>query len=137
MKTVLKVFTLLVALLASHSCSRENNDDYNHRSIVYFVDGEEHHVDLTSDGEWDELLGKLLDYTVEGSTVVFYNADLAISKASCAKEDVKYSTSDRNKMKAWCKKMEGQGMTVTITYDKASGEWNGVATKGRPKNIKE
>ncbi len=136
MKTALKVFTLLVALLAFHSCNKDN-EDYNHRSIVYFVDGEEHHVDLTSDGEWDELLGKLLDYTVDGSTVVFYNADLAKSKADCAKGDVKYSTSDRNKMKAWCKKMEGKGMTVTITYDKHTREWNGVATKGRPKNTTE
>lgn len=131
MKTALKVFTLLAVLMAFHSCNKVN-EDYNHRSIVYFVDGEEYHVDLFSDGEWDELLDKLLDYTVEGSTVVFYNADLTTSKAAHAKGDVKYSTHDRDKMKAWCKKMEGQGMTVTITYDRASGEWNGVATKGRP-----
>lgn len=119
----------MMALLASFSCAKDNNVD-KYRNIVYFVDSQEYHVSLYSDKEWDNLLDELLNYTVDGSTVTFYNADLCHAKAP-TKGDVKFSTRDRNKMKEWCKKMEGGGMTVTITYDKETKEWNGIATKGR------
>ena len=128
MKTRIKLIALLLPLLAVGSCSISNEEHY--RNIVYFVDSAEYHVSLYTDSGWDKLLDELIDYTVEGSKVTFYNADLYHAKAA-AKGDVTYHTSDRNKMKDWCKKMEGEGMTVTITYDKRTKEWSGVASRGR------
>ena len=131
MKTTLKLLTLLVAMMTIGSCTMEIDDNQVYRNIVYFIDGEEHHETLTTEGEWDQLLDKLLDYTVDGSTVVFYNADLQSAKASATKKDVTFSTRDRKQMKDWCKKMEKEGMTVTITYDRRSGEWTGTANKSK------
>lgn len=133
MKTALKLLTLIVALTTMGSCSQEL-DNYNHRNIVYFIDNDEYHASLETEAEWDQLLDKLLDCAYGGSTVMFYNADRHTAKGVGAKGDVVYHTRDRKKMKEWCKKMEGEGMTVTITYDKQSGEWNGVASKGKKTN---
>ena len=137
MKTILKLITLFTVMLAATSCAKDlDADNAAYRNIVYFVNDEEYHVTLTTESEWDVLLDKLLDYTVEGSTVTFYNADRRASKSLGAKGDETYRTRDRKKMKEWCKKMEDKGMTVTITYDRQRGEWNGVASSERVMNKK-
>ena len=133
MKTKMKLTALLAALMMI-GCAAGGDDFYVTRNIVYFVDSEEFHTTLNTEHEWDELLEVLLDYTVEGKTVMFYNADYRVAKAMGAKGDVTYRTRDRQKMRDWCKKMECEGMTVTITYDRRRGEWTGVASNGRRTN---
>lgn len=130
MKNKIRLIALFTTLLAIGACDNKELNDayYEHHNVVYYIDGEEHHEMLYSEVEWDRLLDKLLDYSKEGSTVVFYNAAFHQSKAS-AKGDVAYRTRDRKMMKEWCKKMEREGRTVTITYDKQSGEWSGKANK--------
>ena len=138
MKHSLKLLALLVAVMTTGACSVEpENDNLVVRNIVYFIDEEEHQVTLRDEGEWDRLLDELLDHSAEGSTVMFYNADLQQGKTAAPKKDVTFSTRDRKQMKDWCKKMEREGMTVTITYDRENDRWNGVASKNRKpsKNI--
>lgn len=100
---------------------RETNHD-----IVYYVDGENQEAAGLSDSLWSELLDQLMEQVESGGTVTFYNENIQpISPRT--KEAVTFSTTDREEMKAWCTRMEDAGMTVTITYNKETGVWNGVA----------
>lgn len=129
MKTALKLFTLLTAVLAFAACKPEHPEPDKvryERDIVYYVDGENHHAAGQGEDQWNTLLDNLLDQAAEGSTVTFYNENIQPS-LSKTKGNVTFSTTSREEMKAWCTRMEDAGMTVTITYDTETGVWNGIA----------
>ena len=130
MKHLLK-FTFVVAavlMLAScYKCPPEGD-----HVVAYTVDkGPEQRVYLVDNNEWQALLDRFCDYAEDGSEVTFYNANHKAAK-SPTKEAVTYSTTDREEMKRWMAQMEDEGMTVTVTFDPATGTWNGTAYATAP-----
>jgi hypothetical protein len=65
----------------------------------------------------------------EGNTVTFYNMGARVSTKGATKEEVRFSTGDRQAMKEWMKEREREGMTVSVSYDDKTGRWSGVAHK--------
>ena len=135
MKHLLK-FTFVVAavlMLAScYKCPPEGD-----HVVAYTVDkGPEQRVYLVDNNEWQALLDRFCDYAEDGSEVTFYNANHKAAK-SPTKEAVTYSTTDREAMKRWMAQMEDEGKTVTVTYDPATGTWNGTAyaTAPQPQSV--
>ena len=130
MKHLLK-FTFVVAavlMLAScYKCPPEGD-----HVVAYTVDkGPEQRVYLVDNNEWQELLDRFCDYAEEGSEVTFYNANHKVTK-SATKDATTFSTTSRDEMKRWMARMEDAGMTVTVTYDPATGTWNGTAYATAP-----
>jgi hypothetical protein len=130
MKHLLK-FTFVVAavlMLAScYKCPPEGD-----HVVAYTVDkGPEQRVYLVDNNEWQALLDRFCDYAEDGSEVTFYNANHKAAK-SPTKEAVTYSTTNREEMKRWMAQMEDEGMTVTVTYDPATGTYNGMAYATAP-----
>ena len=132
MKHALKIFTLIAALLTMAACEKNKEDAL--RDIVYTVDATEHRVTTHTESEWDALLEQFCNYAEDGSTVSFYNAKNKVAK-SATKDVTEFSTTDREAMKQWMAEMEDAGMTVTVTYDPATGTWNGTAYANAPQPV--
>jgi hypothetical protein len=130
MKTA-KLFTLLAFVLTLAACNKDKDELRQERDIVYTVAEETTTVHLTTEAEWQQLLDRFCDYAEDGSEVTFYNANHKAAK-SPTKEAVTYSTTNREEMKRWMAQMEDEGMTVTVTYDPATGTWNGTAYATAP-----
>ncbi len=130
MKNTVSLFTLLATVLLFGACNKENTE----RDIVYTVDAERHDAHLKTDAEFDTLLEQFCDYAEGGSSVTFYNANRA-TKGHAAKEATTFSTTSREEMKRWMAQMEDEGMTVTVTYDPATGTWNGTAYATAPQPL--
>ncbi len=132
MKHALKIFTLIAALLTMVACEKNKEDAL--RDIVYTVDATEHRVTTHTESEWDALLEQFCNYAEDGSTVSFYNAKNKVAKRA-TKDVTEFSTTDREAMKQWMAEMEDAGMTVTVTYDPATGTWNGTAYANAPQPV--
>ena len=140
MKHALKIFTLIAALLTMAACEKDNENPVNHeRDITYTIAPTASAIDnattttihLETEAEWQELLDRFCDYAEEGSEVTFYNANHKVTK-SATKDATTFSTTDREEMKRWMAQMEDEGLTVTVTYDPATGTWNGTAYATAP-----
>ena len=127
MRTSVKLFALLAAVLMLAACTPEPVEV--ERDIVYTVDETTTTVHLRTDTEFDALLEQFCDYAEEGSTVTFHNAN---KSPKGTKDATTFSTTDREAMKRWMAQMEDEGMTVTVTYDPATGTWNGTAYATAP-----
>lgn len=100
------------------------------QTIAYTVDRDISATKLHSDADWDALMGRLMDYAQEGRAVSFYNTDRTVATKSSrggSKESATITTTSRQEMKDWCRKMEAEGKTVTIVYNKSTGVWSGTA----------
>ena len=128
MKT--RFYILLAAVLCLAACNKDKEELRHERDIVYTVAEETTTVHLTTEAEWQQLLDHFCDYAEGGSSVTFRNAKSA--NKSATKETVTYSTTDREEMKRWMAQMEDEGMTVTVSYDPATGTWNGTAYATAP-----
>ena len=140
MKNTLKIFTLIAALLTMVACEKDNEKPVNHeRDITYTIAPAASAIDnattttihLETEAEWQELLDRFCDYAEEGSEVSFYNANHKATK-SATKDATTFSTTDREAMKRWMAQMEDEGKTVTVSYDPATGTWNGTAYATAP-----
>ena len=128
-----RIAFIVAALLLLVGCKPEPVEVRHDRDITYTVNSdsvETTTVHLTTEAEWQALLDRFCDYAEGGSTVTFRNANRAAKAA--AKEVVTYSTTDREAMKRWMAQMEDEGMTVTVTYDPATGTWHGTAYATAP-----
>ena len=133
MKTTFKLFVFMTAVLLFGACNEKENDAMHERDIVYTIDASQYEVHLKTDEEFDALLDRFCDYVQDGSEVTFYNADRQVAKTSKAPKDtVTYSTPDRKAMKAWMRRMEVEGKTVTMTYDRNTGTYSGTAYDSIP-----
>lgn len=130
MKKILRLTTLLAAVLLTTACDKESQTLPQERDIIYTVDAERHGAHLKTDTEWEELLDAFCNYAEEGSTVSFHNINSQPTKG--ARKEVTYRTTSREEIKRWMRKMENEGRTVTVTYDSAHGTWNGVAYATAP-----
>jgi len=123
MKHIIRLSILLAALFTLAACHPEEHEIL--RDIVYSVDNAaEQHVTTHGDAEFDALLERFCGYAEVGSTVTFHGAS---ASSHPTKDVVTYSTTSRDEIKAWMRDMEAAGMTVTVTFDPASGTWNGTA----------
>lgn len=125
-----KLFTLLAFVLTLAACNKDKEELRHERDITYTVAESTTTVHLTTEAEFDALLEQFCDYAEGGSTVTFYNTRHATK--STTKETVTFSTTDREAMKAWMRQMENVGKTVTVTYDRETGTWNGTAYATAP-----
>ena len=142
MKNTLRFTALLTVLaLIFTSCERqptpggnEGNNDPKKRVIVYTVGQTENRQNLDTEGEWDSLLDVLCNQAQNGNKVTFYNMDqttyLTGNKAGNTKAAKTFSTTNRDEMKEWMKKMEAEGRTVVVTYN--DGTWTGTAYATAP-----
>jgi len=144
MKKILRISTLVaVLMLALSACDKPNNNDPSggevnnnpkERVIVYTVGQTENRQTLETEGEWDALLDVLCNQAQNGQTVTFYNMDQTTYYQHKEKNGTKaaktFSTTNRDEMKAWMKKMEEEGRTVVVTY--SNGTWNGMAYSSAP-----
>ena len=140
MKNTLKIFTLIAALLTMVACEKDNEKPVNHeRDITYTIAPAASAIDnattttihLETEAEWQALLVRFCDWAEEGSTVTFHHANNE-AKGHATKDATTFSTSDREAMKRWMAQMEDEGLTVTVTYDPATGTWNGTAYATAP-----
>ena len=120
----------MAAVLMFAACNKDKDDLRHERDIVYTVAEQTTSVHLETEAEWQLLLDHFCDYAEGGSSVTFHNAKSA--NKSATKEAVTYSTTDREAMKRWMAQMEDEGKTVTVTFDPATGTWNGVAYANAP-----
>lgn len=126
---------LIALLLCATACKEENKPTQNRTcTVIYTVDKAESSTMIHSESEWGKLLDQFCDYAEEGKSVTFYNlnsqpADLYTAKSGpvLRKESNTISTSNRDEMKAWMRRMEQAGKTVNVTYDRQTGVWNGTA----------
>ena len=128
MKTI-KFFVLLVAVICFAACNKDKEELHHERDIIYTVDTYTTTVHLTTEAEWEALLDQFCNYAEGGSSVTFLNTN---STAIGAKEAVSFSTTDREAMKAWMRRMEDAGKTVTLTYDSGSHTYHGTAYDNTP-----
>lgn len=142
MKNTFRIIAMILALAGVTSCKQnppvESNTPWQdgEQTIAYTVDQDISEITLQSDAEWDGLIGKLLDYAEDGRAVSFYNTGRKVTLQGAAakakgtgqgKSDQTITTTSREKIKAWCREKEAEGKTVTIVYNKATGEWSGTA----------
>ena len=140
MKHLLKLIFALTVVLGMVACEKENKESAMHeRNIVYTVDADRHDAHLKTDAEFDALLERFCDYAEGGSTVTFYRLGTQPSRlpasgtlAHPTKDATTFSTASREEMKRWMARMEDDGMTVTVTYDPATGTWSGTAYATAP-----
>ena len=144
MKKIFFILMGLTTMMGLGSCSKDDGKSsrFNERDIVYTVAEETTSVHLTTEAEFDALLEQFCDWAEGGSTVTFYGTQALGTQASRlhaagtaaypTKEAVTYSTTSREEMKRWMAQMEDEGMTVTVTYDPATGTWNGMAYATAP-----
>ena len=140
-----QIFAALVAALtlAFAACDKPNNNDPNggevnndpiERVIVYTVGQTENRQTLETEGEWDALLDVLCNQAQNGQRVTFYNMNQTTyfkhNKSNGTKAAKTFSTTNRDEIKAWMKKMEAEGRTVVVTYD--NGTWTGMAYASAP-----
>jgi len=130
MKKTFRLLALLAAVFCFAACHHDPADVPHEREIVYTVDEHTTKVHLNTEAEWEALLNRFCDYIEDGSTVTFYNSLLAGSAQGS--DEVTFTTSDREEMKAWMRRMEADGKTVTVNYDSASGIWSGMAYATAP-----
>ena len=130
MKHIIRLTALLAAVMMLAACIHDPVEVLHEREIVYTVDNHTARVHLTTEQEFDALLDRFCDYVEDGKTVSFYNS--LLTGTSHATDGVTFSTSDREEMKAWMKAMEDDGKTVTVTYDRTTGTYNGMAYATAP-----
>ncbi len=142
MKNKITLMSLVVVMLCVMSCRQDPTVDTRQpwpdgeQTIAYTVDETMAELTLRSDADWDNFMGRLLDYAEAGCAVSLYNAGRQVKPgygtgrkkgACCPKKEVTFSSTDRREMMDWCRRMEADGKTVTIVYDKRTGTWSGTA----------
>lgn len=130
MKRFIDLSLLLAAVLCLAACGKSDDNTGMARDIVYMVDADQHRASTRTEAEWQAMLDDFCNYAQQGSTVTFWNG--AQAKSLPTKEVTTYSTTNREEMKAWMARMEDNGKTVTVSYDPATGTYNGMAYAGAP-----
>jgi len=127
----------LAALLGLTACTQEtsltNVDslDGMHK-VEYTVGLTSATATLKEDADWNRLLTRLVDRATEGTEVTF-RGTYGKGQPPAAKAADTCRTTSRKEIKEWCSKMEREGKTVTLTYDRATGTYTGTAYAARPR----
>lgn len=135
MKTITRIITLLIPALMLVSCEKENNPGTNQEHNIFYTVSEASGltnftgttVHLTTDSELEALLDHFCDYAKMGGQVMFCSTRQSNLKGNASDTPTTITTSSREELKTWMKKMEQAGKTVRVTYDEENGTWNGTA----------
>lgn len=135
MKHTIKLLVLLAAVLAVTACNRDETAGFEQHSVLYVVS--RHDIPTTTTTvyiskkeELDALFDLFCDYTKQGKFVTFRGNKKG---SSMAKDANTFSTTNREEMRRWMARMEDLGMTVTVTYNPATGTWTGMAYVNPPR----
>ena len=135
MKHTIKLLVLLAAVLAVTACNRDETAGFEQHSVLYVVS--RHDIPTTTTTvyiskkeELDALFDLFCDYTKQGKFVTFRGNKKG---SSMAKDANTISTTNREEMRRWMARMEDLGMTVTVTYNPATGTWTGMAYVNPPR----
>lgn len=144
MKPFQRILAVLAAVLCFASCEKDpvivNTDTqetnqardifYSVSNIVGLPSLSGSTVHVSSEAQWDALLDKFCDMTQDGDQVTFCDITPSAKfkpKAGGSSVPNTITTSSREELKSWMKKMEGAGKTVNVTFDSGTGTWHGVA----------
>lgn len=143
MKATRYILTALALMLAA--CQKpdpspdpipDNTPQANvEREIIYSVGNAEYRCTLKTNAEWDALLDRICEQSLDGSDVTFYcmsHGQGTSVNGSPSKESTTITTTNRDELKRWMKAMEKDGLTVRVTYDEGSGTWSGTAYATAP-----
>ncbi len=131
MKHLIRFTAFLTTVLMFVACRPEPVEVFQERDIVYTVDETTTTVHLRTDAEFDALLEHFCDYAENGHRLSFHSTKHSV-KGQGSKEATTFSTSSREEMKAWMRRMEDAGKTVTVIYNSETGTYNGLAYTPAP-----
>ena len=130
-----KVALFLVLGMAMTACQKENlsNDmvgmEQTESSIhaVYAIDGKLFDAVFSSEDAWNDFISQMLALAREGHEVVFSrNGNIGIS---VSKEKVTFVTTSEQEAHHWAHDMMENGYTVSIEFNKVTGEYTCTAIK--------
>ena len=138
MKTTIKTVALLAVLsVAAVSCQKENLVPSTPAEVItdnqavyiyqYEVNGIRSRITLRGEAERADFINRMLALAQEGNTVSFF--DETQYTQNFTKEDVTYTTKDKEDALNWASSMLDLGYAVTIEYDKNKGIYNCTASR--------
>lgn len=133
-RTLITVALLAVLSATAASCQKEDiaapisttTEIGTMRSVVYTIDDIEHRVTLFNDAEWDTFIDTMMDLSVQGRRIRFFNESSGTHETS-SKEILKLTTENVDEAKKWAKEKSDQGYIVSITYK--DGKYTCIATR--------
>ena len=137
-KKTIKIMALLAVLsVAAVSCQKENLVPSTPAEVItdnqavyiyqYEVNGIRSRITLRGEAERADFINRMLALAQEGNTVSFF--DETQYTQNFTKEDVTYTTKDKEDALNWASGMLDLGYTVTIEYDKNKGIYNCTASR--------
>ena len=137
-KRTIKIMALLAVLsVAAVSCQKENLVPSTPAEVItdnqavyiyqYEVNGIRSRITLRGEAERADFINRMLALAKEGNTVSFF--DETQYTQNFTKEDVTYSTNDKEDALNWASGMLDLGYAVTIEYDKNKGIYNCTASR--------
>ena len=137
-KKTTKLMALLAVLsVAAVSCQKENLVPSTPAEVItdnqavyiyqYEVNGIRSRITLRGEAERADFINRMLALAQEGNTVSFF--DETQYTQNFTKEDVTYTTKDKEDALNWASGMLDLGYTVTIEYDKNKGIYNCTASR--------
>ncbi|MBR0170205.1 MAG: hypothetical protein IJQ14_05115 [Bacteroidales bacterium] len=129
MKRNILIAVLLTALTAATvSCLRDEPMPVPDptTTVSYLVDGQEYILMMSGPNSFDNLLDSLFNLAEQGSTVILNNRMYATGNGSPSEPEV-YVTPNRDSAYAWCKERYEAGLTVYISYDETTRNYNCIA----------
>lgn len=137
-KKTIKIMALLAVLsVAAVSCQKENLVPSTPAEVItdnqavyiyqYEVNGIRSRITLRGEAERTDFINRMLALAQEGNTVSFF--DETQYTQNFTKEDVTYTTKDKEDALNWASGMLDLGYTVTIEYDKNKGIYNCTASR--------
>ncbi len=137
-KRTTKLMALLAVLsVAAVSCQKENLVPSTPAEVItdnqavyiyqYEVNGIRSRITLRCEAERADFINRMLALAQEGNTVSFF--DETQYTQNFTKEDVTYTTKDKEDALNWASNMLDLGYAVTIEYDKNKGIYNCTASR--------
>ncbi|MBQ6069946.1 MAG: hypothetical protein IJK84_10630 [Bacteroidales bacterium] len=136
------ILPLITAMICATACNKIDHIDPlvadQPCMVVYTIDSQEERTTVKGESEWEQLIDQFCEYAFDGKSVTFYNlssqpTQLNPTKSqSAANEPTTITTTNREEIKAWMRKMEQAGRTVNVTYDRQTGTWSGRAYANAP-----
>jgi hypothetical protein len=136
-KTIKLVALLTVFSVAAVSCQKENLVPSTPAEVItdnqavyiyqYEVNGIRSRITLRGEAERADFINRMLALAQEGNTVSFF--DETQYTQNFTKEDVTYTTKDKEDALNWASSMLDLGYAVTIEYDKNKGIYNCTASR--------
>ena len=132
-KTIRIVACLALLGTTAISCQKENfgdtciatEENMAVYAVSYSIDGVSHSVTLVGDAAWADFLNWMLALSEEGHNVAFrLNTNQQVNST---KEEITYTTSNKDDAHAWAKTKTEEGYTVYISFDDKTGIYTCLA----------